>query len=111
MDQSQIQEIVKLSTWDLVKLGLHKLVGTKVKLPAILDIPAPPPPVKINHIAIVLDGRVEEVIHTENRMAALLLSDPEFVEFENLSVPPTIGWTWDGSEFKAPEHPEHTHDS
>ncbi len=111
MDQSQIQEVVKLSTWDLVKMGIHKLVGTKIKLPAVMDIPSPPPPVKINHIAIVLDGRVEEVIHTENRMAALLLSGPEFIEFENMTAPPTIGWTWNGSEFTAPDHEGHTHGS
>lgn len=111
MDQSQIQEIVKLSTWDLVKMGIHKLVGTKVKLPAVMDIPSPPPPVKINHIAIVLDGKVEEVIHTENRMAALLLSEPQFVEFEEGANVPTIGWTWDGLEFKAPDHQGHNHDS
>jgi len=109
MDQNQIQEVVKLSTWDLVKMGIHKLVGTKVKLPAVMDIPAPPPPVRINHIAIVLDGRVEEVIHTENRMAALLLSEPSFIEFEETGVIPTIGWTWDGKDFKAPEHNGHNH--
>jgi hypothetical protein len=104
MDQSQIQEVVKLSFWDLIKMGIYKLVGTRVKLPAILDIPAPPPPVKINHIAIVLDGRVEEVIHTENRMAALLLSEPQFIEFEEPGPIPTIGWIWDGVEFKESDH-------
>jgi hypothetical protein len=109
MEQSQIQEIVKLSTWDLVKMGIHKLVGTKVKLPAVMDLPSPPPPVKINHIAIVLDGRVEEVIHTENRMAALLLSEPQFIEFEETAATPTIGWTWDGAQFTAPDNQGHVH--
>lgn len=109
MEQQQIEEVVKLSLWDLIKMGIYKLVGTKVKLPAVLDVPAPPPPVKINHIAIVLDGRVEEVIHTENRMAALLLSEPQFVEFEEPGPIPTIGWLWDGNEFIAPEHGGHHH--
>ena len=107
MEQSQIQEAIKLSLWDLIKMGIYKLVGTKVKLPAVLDIPAPPPPVRINHIAVVLDGRVEEVIHTENRMAALLLSEPQFIEFEETGVIPTIGWTWDGEKFVAPNADEH----
>lgn len=107
MEQSQIQEVVKLTTWDLVKMGIYKLVGTKVKLPAVLDIPKAPPPVKINHIAVVLDGRVEEVIHTENRMAALLLSEPQFVEFEEDDVVPTIGWLWDGETFTQPESGGH----
>jgi hypothetical protein len=109
MEQSQIDEVVKLSLWDLIKMGIYKLVGTRVKLPAVLDVPAPPPPVKINHIAIVLDGRVEEVIHTENRMAALLLSEPQFIEFEEPGPIPTIGWLWDGNEFTAPDHGGHNH--
>ena len=112
MDQKKIQEIVKLSTWDLIKMGIHKLVDNKVKLPAVLDIPAPPPPVRIAHIAIVLDGRVEEVIHTEARMAALLLSEPQFIEFEEAPSVPTIGWTWNGKTFEAPDttgHEGHTH--
>lgn len=37
--------------------------------------------IDINHIAIVLDGRVEDVIRAQNRLAALLLSNPTFVEF------------------------------
>jgi hypothetical protein len=109
MEQSQIQEVVKLTTWDLVKMGIYKLVGTKVKLPAVLDVPSPPPAVKINHLAVVLDGRVEEVIHTENRMAALLLSEPQFIEFEETDVIPTIGWLWNGEKFIRPEDDGHTH--
>jgi hypothetical protein len=109
MDQNEIQEVVKLSTWDLVKLGIHKVVKNKVKLPAVLDIPGPPPPIKINHIAIVLDGEVQEVIHTENRMAALLLSSPQFIEFEEAEIVPTIGWGWDGEKFTEPSHEGHDH--
>jgi hypothetical protein len=107
MDQSKVQEVIKLSTWDLVKLAIHKFVSPKVKLPAVLDIPKPPPLVNINHIAIVLDGRVEEVIHTENRMAALLLSEPQFIEFEEGGVIPTIGWLWDGTKFSESDHSGH----
>lgn len=40
-----------------------------------------PQTISVNHIAVVLDGKVEEVIRAENRLAALLLSDPEFIEF------------------------------
>jgi len=47
----------------------------------------------INHIAIILDGKVEDVIRAQNRMAALLLSEPTFVEFDPRSVYPKIGIT------------------
>lgn len=47
----------------------------------------------INHIAVVLDGRVEEVVRAQNRMTALLLSNPAFVEFDPKEVYPIIGVT------------------
>ena len=48
---------------------------------------------EITHIAIILDGVVEDVMRTQNRLAALLLSDPEFVEFDILEHKPQIGLT------------------
>lgn len=53
----------------------------------------PPDNITINHIAIVLDGTVEDVIRCQNRMAALLLSDPQFIEFEPTKEYPQIGVT------------------
>ena len=53
----------------------------------------PPPAISINHIAITLDGIVEEVIRCENRLAALLLSEPIFVEFDPEQNYPIIGIT------------------
>lgn len=47
----------------------------------------------INHIAVVLDGRVEEVVRAQNRMTALLLSNPTFIEFDPAEVYPVIGVT------------------
>ena len=47
----------------------------------------------VNYIAVVLDGRVEDVIRTQNRMAALLLSEPIFVEFDPGVIYPKIGVT------------------
>lgn len=41
----------------------------------------PIPDADINHLAIVLDGVVEDVMRAQNRLAALLLSNPEFIEF------------------------------
>jgi hypothetical protein len=52
-----------------------------------------PKDIQINYIAIVLDGRVEEIIRAQNRLAALLLSNPTFVEFDPNEVYPKIGIT------------------
>lgn len=55
----------------------------------------------VTHIAIVLAGRVEDVIRTEDRMAALLLSEPEFVEFDPKQVYPIVGVSeYTDGEFK-----------
>jgi hypothetical protein len=53
----------------------------------------PPENIKINYIAIVLDDRVEEVIRCENRLAALLLSNPVFVEFLPAEIEVQVGGT------------------
>lgn len=48
---------------------------------------------EVNHIAIVLDGVVEDVMRAQNRLAALLLSEPVFVEFDPAQDRPQIGIT------------------
>lgn len=48
---------------------------------------------EINHIAIVLDGVVQDVMRAQNRMTALLLSEPDFVEFDPNNGYPVIGQT------------------
>lgn len=63
---------------------------------------APPPGMEINHIAVVLDGTVEEVIRAQNRLAALFLSNPQFVEFDPEQIKPTIGWGYNGERFIDP---------
>jgi hypothetical protein len=64
----------------------------------------PPQNIAINHIAIVLDGVVEDVIRCQNRLAALLLSNPEFVEFDTKKEYPKIGITkYSNGVFSTPE--------
>ncbi len=53
----------------------------------------PPQNISINYLAVVLDDTVEEVLRCENRLAALLLSDPTFVEFNPENNYPKIGLT------------------
>ena len=54
---------------------------------------------EINHIAIVLDGTVEDVIRCQNRMAALLLSNPDFIDFNPDESKVVIGAKYDGKSF------------
>lgn len=58
------------------------------------------PPVKI---AFVIDGKVVDVIHTEERMAAILLSEPQIVEATDwVNAHPgelLIGYNFDGENF------------
>jgi hypothetical protein len=62
--------------------------------------------VKIYSIAIVLDGEVQDVIRTETRLAAMLLSDPVFVDTTDLEIKPGIGtrYNLEKNEF------EHNHE-
>lgn len=58
-----------------------------------------------NKIAFIIDGEVVDVLHTDDRLAAIFLSDPEVVDVTEVyrnSPNPDInmtGWTYDGSNF------------
>jgi hypothetical protein len=69
-----------LSTWDIIKSKFKKPKIHKQPLSENI-VPPQPSGVNINSIAIVLDDEVQEVIRTEDRLAALLLSSPTFVQF------------------------------
>lgn len=66
--------------------------------------PSAPLGADITTIAIVLDNEVQEVIRSEGRLTALLLSEPKFVEIETEenSPRPTIGWRYENNKFKPP---------
>ena len=64
----------------------------------------PVAPVNAVRIAVVLDNKVEEVLMAEGRLAALLLSSPDFIEIEqDIQKKPTIGWTYKDNQFLEPE--------
>ncbi len=69
-----------LNTWDIIKSKLKK---PKIYKESLSQSIVPPEPfgVTINSIAIVLDDEVQEIIRTEDRLAALLLSSPKFIQF------------------------------
>lgn len=67
----------------------------------------PPENITINHIAIVLDGVVEDVIRCQNRMAALLLSEPQFIEFDPQKEYPQVSVTqYIDGKFVTPKNEE-----
>jgi hypothetical protein len=45
----------------------------------------------VTHVAIVLNGVVQDVIRAQDRMAALLLGQPQFVEFNPNEIYPILG--------------------
>ena len=66
-------------------------------------IPPAPPGAKINYLAIVLDGEVQEIMRAQNRLAALLLSEPLIVEFDPEEVKPNVGWYYVDGKFSNDE--------
>lgn len=92
--------IIQLNTWDLVKAFLFK---NKINQKMPLENTENQPTVvnNVNHIAIVLDGEVQEIIRAQNRLAALFLSNPEFVEFDLKEVHPQIGWKYTDGKFES----------
>lgn len=90
-----------LNTWDLIKRLFKK---KKMPEKQSLDESSGAMPKitgDINHIAVILDNEVQEIIRAQNRLAALLLSSPEFIEFNPHEVRPEIGWNYVNGEFKA----------
>lgn len=96
--------IIRLTTKDLVKDFLKKRKRFKNKVQIGSDaIPPAPPRSSINHLAIILDGEVQEIMRAQNRLAALLLSEPQFVEFDPDEVKPDIGWIYSNGKFYSGE--------
>lgn len=104
-DHGHSHEPKKITTLELIRMWLQKKIGVTAKQPAAhvhADAPAAPAHGQINTIAIVLDGVVQEVIRAENRMTALVLSEPEFILVPTGVKKPTVGWYYKDGEFKSP---------
>ena len=70
------------------------------------DQPVLPP----NKIAFILDGKVQDVFHTDDRLAAILLSNPTIVDVADKYEGQEPGfniiqWNYDGTNFTAPDSP------
>jgi hypothetical protein len=94
-----LREIVR--RWANAKFNRY---SKENKQPLVSPTAAPMAPmgIEINSLAVVLDGRVEEVLRAQNRLAALFLSGPEFVQFDPEVEQPTIGWLYENGVFSNP---------
>lgn len=96
--------INRLTTFGMIKRYFKEKNKYKNKIAFNPDPVFPgPPKSQINHLAIVLDGEVQEIMRAQNRLAALLLSGPEFIEFDPDEVKPDIGWTYVDEKFYSGE--------
>jgi hypothetical protein len=54
-------------------------------------------------LAFILDGEVQVVMGTDDRHAAVFLSNPTVVEFvRSAENNPQVGYKWDGKNFTPP---------
>jgi hypothetical protein len=56
------------------------------------------------HLALILDGQIQDIMHTQDRLAAIFLSEPTIVAIEDTDTSPRVGWTYDAKtgEFAPP---------
>lgn len=98
----------KVTTLDLLKrylaLKVEKMSGVKKSVinPNVSPLDQMSG-IEINHIAIVIDGEVQDVIRAQNRMAAMILSNPEFVFFEPSETTVKLGFRYQDGKFINPE--------
>lgn len=58
------------------------------------------PPVKV---ALILDDTVIDVLYTDDRLAAILLSSPTVVDATDTGPEPIVGWSFDGEKLVKPQ--------
>jgi hypothetical protein len=54
-------------------------------------------------LAFVLDGEVAEILQTDDRLAAIFLSQPKIVEFDKEKDNVVAGMKYNGTKFSIPE--------
>ena len=54
-------------------------------------------------LAFVLDGEVAEILQTDDRLAAIFLSQPTIVEFDKEKDNVVAGMKYNGTKFSIPE--------
>ena len=54
-------------------------------------------------LAFVIDGEVADILQTDDRLAAIFLSQPQIVEFDREKDGVMAGMKYDGTKFSIPE--------
>ena len=54
-------------------------------------------------LAFVIDGEVADILQTDDRLAAIFLSQPQIVEFDREKDGLMAGMKYDGTKFSTPE--------
>lgn len=54
-------------------------------------------------LAFILDGEVAEILQTDDKLAAIFLSQPQIVEFDREKNDVVSGMKYDGKKFSNPE--------
>lgn len=53
--------------------------------------------------AFIIDGEVAEILQTDDKLAAIFLSQPKIVEFDREKDNVVAGMKYDGTKFSIPE--------
>lgn len=101
-------EMHKVTTLDLIKrylnLKINKMTKGKVSVSdpniSLLDQMKN---IEVNHIAIVIDGEVQDVMRAQNKMAAMLLSDPQFILFDPAKTKVGLNYGYRDGQFIEPK--------
>jgi hypothetical protein len=54
-------------------------------------------------LAFIIDGEVAEILQTDDKLAAIFLSQPQAVEFNREKDNVAAGMKYDGTKFSIPE--------
>jgi len=54
-------------------------------------------------LAFIIDGEVAEILQTDDKLAAIFLSQPQAVEFNREKDNVVAGMKYDGTKFSIPE--------
>lgn len=98
-----VNGVKHLSTWDVIKRYCYTKIALGMKQPVSMSkIPPEPTQEQIYHLAVVLDDEVQDIMRTQGRLAALLVSNPKFIEFDPEQEHPLIGWLVNDGNFINP---------
>ncbi len=53
-------------------------------------------------LAFIIDGEVAEILQTDDKLAAIFLSQPKAVEFDKETTEVFAGYKYDGKNFTRP---------